>query len=142
MGRMKSGTRNSLLGRLSVGAVLLLSFIVTAVSAAAAEGGLHSSSELYRRIRGLKVLGSVLYVAAHPDDENTTFIAYCAKQKQLRTGYFSFTRGSGGQNLIGSEQGPLLGAIRTEELLQARSIDGGQQFFFICDGFRLLENFG
>jgi len=75
------------------------------------------------------VLGSVLYLAAHPDDENTALLAYLAKGRRLRTAYLSLTRGDGGQNLIGTEQGDALGAIRTQELLAARRVDGAEQFF-------------
>ena len=80
-------------------------------------------------LRKLSVLASVLYVAAHPDDENTAMLAYLAKERLARTGYLALTRGDGGQNLIGTEQGPLLGLIRTEELLGARRIDGAEQYF-------------
>jgi LmbE family N-acetylglucosaminyl deacetylase len=80
-------------------------------------------------LRKLGVAGSVLYVAAHPDDENTALLAYLANGAQVRTAYLSLTRGDGGQNLIGSEQGPALGLIRTQELLAARHIDGAEQFF-------------
>lgn len=88
-----------------------------------------TSAEMYQAIRKLNVLGSVLYVAAHPDDENTRLIAYLSKDRLFRTGYLSITRGDGGQNLIGEEQGIELGLIRTQELLAARRIDGGEQFF-------------
>jgi LmbE family N-acetylglucosaminyl deacetylase len=88
-----------------------------------------TSADIYLGIRKLNVLGSVLYVAAHPDDENTRLIAYFAKDRMVRTGYLSMTRGDGGQNLIGDEQGIELGMIRTQELLAARRIDGGEQFF-------------
>ena len=71
----------------------------------------------------------MLYLAAHPDDENTRLIAYMANEKLMRTGYLSLTRGDGGQNLIGTEQGGLMGVVRTQELLEARKIDGGEQFF-------------
>ena len=77
----------------------------------------------------LNVLGSVLYIAAHPDDENTRLIAWLSNGKKVRTGYLSLTRGDGGQNLIGPELGDALGIIRTQELLEARRIDGGEQFF-------------
>ena len=80
-------------------------------------------------IKKLNTLGSVLYFAAHPDDENTRLIAWLAKEKHFRTGYLSLTRGDGGQNLIGPEQAEELGLIRTNELLAARSVDGGEQFF-------------
>jgi LmbE family N-acetylglucosaminyl deacetylase len=88
-----------------------------------------SSVQLYQRIQKLNVLGSVLYIAAHPDDENTRLIAYLSTDRLYRTGYLSLTRGDGGQNLIGEEQGIALGMIRTQELLAARRIDGGEQFF-------------
>lgn len=88
-----------------------------------------TSADMYLAIRKLNVLGSVLYVAAHPDDENTRLIAYFAKDRMVRTGYLSMTRGDGGQNLIGDEQGIELGLIRTQELLAARRVDGGEQFF-------------
>ncbi len=99
-------------------------------------GNIHSqtppswtSADMYLAIRKLNVLGSVLYLAAHPDDENTRLIAYLSKDRMLRTGYLSMTRGDGGQNLIGDEQGIELGLIRTQELLSARRTDGGEQFF-------------
>ncbi len=82
-----------------------------------------------QNLKKLDVLGSVLYVAAHPDDENTRLLAYLAQEKHYRTGYLSMTRGDGGQNLIGNEQGELLGLIRTQELLAARKVDGAEQFF-------------
>src|SRR4030095_13845936 len=88
-----------------------------------------TSADMYLAIRKLNVLGSVLYLAAHPDDENTRLIAYFAKDRMYRAGYLSLTRGDGGQNLIGNEQGVELGLIRTQELLAARRIDGGEQFF-------------
>ena len=88
-----------------------------------------NSADIYLAIQKLKVLGSVLYVAAHPDDENTRLLTYLSKDKLYRTGYLSVTRGDGGQNLIGNEQGIELGMIRTQELLSARRIDGGEQFF-------------
>lgn len=77
----------------------------------------------------LHTTGSVLYIAAHPDDENTRLLAWLANERHLRTGYLSLTRGDGGQNLIGKEQGPMLGLLRTQELLAARRIDGAEQFF-------------
>lgn len=89
----------------------------------------YSSAEIFLQIKKLNVLGSVLYIAAHPDDENNSLLPYLAKEKLYRTGYLSITRGDGGQNLIGDEQGVELGLIRTQELLAARKIDGGEQFF-------------
>jgi LmbE family N-acetylglucosaminyl deacetylase len=88
-----------------------------------------NSAEIFLRMKKLNVLGSVLYVAAHPDDENSRLIAYMAKERLYRTGYLSMTRGDGGQNLIGDEQGVELGLIRTQEMLAARWIDGAEQFF-------------
>jgi LmbE family N-acetylglucosaminyl deacetylase len=89
----------------------------------------YTSSEILLQLKKLNTVGSVLYIAAHPDDENTRLIAYLANEKCLRTGYLALTRGDGGQNLIGAEQGIELGIIRTQELLAARRIDGAEQFF-------------
>src|SRR5450755_2559008 len=88
-----------------------------------------NSSEILLQMQKLKVLGSVLYIAAHPDDENTRLLAWLSKDRLYRTGYLSLTRGDGGQNLIGDEQGIELGLIRTQELLAARRVDGADQFF-------------
>ncbi len=99
-----------------------------------------TSAEMYQAIKKLNVLGSVLYVAAHPDDENTRLIAYLSKDKLYQTGYLSMTRGDGGQNLIGEEQGIDLGLIRTQELLAARRIDGGEQFFTRAFDFGYSKN--
>ena len=88
-----------------------------------------NASEIKLALNKLNTLGSVLYVAAHPDDENTRLIAYMANERLVRTGYLSLTRGDGGQNLIGTEKGPLMGVVRTQELLEARKVDGGEQFF-------------
>lgn len=88
-----------------------------------------NGAELQLAVTKLSVLGSVLYVAAHPDDENTALLSYFAKDRLYRTAYLSLTRGEGGQNLIGSELGTELGVIRTQELLAARRIDGAEQFF-------------
>lgn len=88
-----------------------------------------NSAELKIALEKLLCLGSVLYIAPHPDDENTAVLAYLAKEKRLRTGYLSLTRGGGGQNLIGPEKGELLSVVRTHELLEARKIDGAEQYF-------------
>ena len=88
-----------------------------------------SSADILQDLKKLEVFGSVLYIAAHPDDENTRLLAYLANERKVKTGYLSLTRGDGGQNLIGNEQGIELGLIRTQELLAARRIDGAQQFF-------------
>jgi len=94
-----------------------------------------SSSEIYKKIQKLNTLGSVLYVAAHPDDENTRLISLFSNQYNYNTAYLSMTRGDGGQNLIGTELRESLGLIRTQELLEARKIDGGQQFFTTANDF-------
>lgn len=88
-----------------------------------------NAAEILQQLKKLNVCGSVLYIAAHPDDENTRLLAYLANDRLVRTGYLSLTRGDGGQNLIGSEQGIDLGLIRTQELMAARRIDGAEQFF-------------
>lgn len=93
-----------------------------------------------QNFKKLNVLGSVLYIAAHPDDENTRLLAYLAQEKHYRTGYLSLTRGDGGQNLIGTEQGELLGLIRTQELLAARRVDGAEQFFSRATDFGFSKN--
>lgn len=87
------------------------------------------AAEIALKLRKLNVLGAVLYMAAHPDDENTNIIAYLSNERLATTAYLSLTRGDGGQNLIGPEIRERLGLIRTQELLAARRIDGGQQFF-------------
>lgn len=94
-----------------------------------------NSSEIYESIQKLSFLGSVLYVAAHPDDENTDLISYFSNHVHAQTAYISLTRGDGGQNLIGPELRELLGVIRTQELIQARRIDGGIQFFTRANDF-------
>ena len=94
-----------------------------------------TSNQIYEKIQKLNFLGTALYIAAHPDDENTRLIAYLANNVKARTGYLSITRGDGGQNLIGPEISELLGVIRTQELLAARNIDGGEQFFTRTNDF-------
>ena len=111
--------------------VLLLIGLLPGLCVAQAPSSL-SSAEILLGLKKLNTLGSVLYVAAHPDDENTRLLTYMAKERLYRTGYLSVTRGDGGQNLIGDEQGTELGLIRTQELLAARRIDGGEQFFYAC----------
>ncbi|MFN8342870.1 MAG: PIG-L family deacetylase [Cyclobacteriaceae bacterium] len=94
-----------------------------------------SAAEIKLKLKKLNVLGTVLYVAAHPDDENTRSIGYFANERMMYSGYLSMTRGDGGQNLIGSEIRDELGLIRTQELLAARRIDGGIQFFTRANDF-------
>lgn len=112
-----------------------LLFILTVSVSYAQKPKTPSSSEIYESIQKLNFLGSVLYVAAHPDDENTRLIAYMANQVKARTAYLSLTRGDGGQNLIGPELRELLGVIRTQELLAARRVDGGEQMFTRANDF-------
>src|ERR1039458_6382502 len=85
--------------------------------------------EVEQSLARLNNLGTVLMIAAHPDDEQTAVLAYFARGRHMRTAYLSLTRGEGGQNLIGPEQGALLGVIRTQELLMARRVDGAEQYF-------------
>jgi len=94
-----------------------------------------TSAEIYHKLEKLNFLGSVLYIAAHPDDENNRLISFLANNTMARTGYLSLTRGDGGQNLIGLELRELLGVIRTQELIEARKIDGGEQFFSRANDF-------
>ncbi|MBE4948181.1 PIG-L family deacetylase [Chryseobacterium culicis] len=98
------------------------------------------SSEIYREIKTLKQLPKVLYLAAHPDDENTGLLSWLINDQNVETGYLSLTRGDGGQNLLGIEQGAALGLIRTHELLEARKLDGAQQFFTRAIDFGFSKN--
>lgn len=100
----------------------------------------YPSGELQHKLKKLQVVGSVLYMAAHPDDENTAMISYLANDRLVRTGYLALTRGDGGQNLIGPEQRELMGLIRTHELIQARNTDGGEQFFTRANDFGYSKN--
>ncbi|MBO6607538.1 PIG-L family deacetylase [Psychroserpens sp.] len=114
---------------------LLFFFLVSSFIVQAQQPKKPSSSEIFESIKKLNFLGSVLYVAAHPDDENTRLISYMANEVHARTAYLSLTRGDGGQNLIGPEIRELLGVIRTQELLAARRTDGGEQRFTRANDF-------
>ena len=118
--------QRTLVARGTIVVVGLLSLCLTPVSA---QRELSGSAQARLSLDRLNVVGSVLMIAAHPDDENTALLAYLARGRKVRTGYLSLTRGEGGQNLIGAEQGDELGIIRTQELLAARRIDGAEQFF-------------
>ena len=121
------------MNRYKQGITILFLFLASAIQAQTApQAGMADIKQTFKK---LNVLGSVLYVAAHPDDENTRLLAYLAQEKHYRTGYLSMTRGDGGQNLIGNEQGEDLGLIRTQELLAARRIDGAEQFFTRANDF-------
>ena len=115
----------------------LLSYTLLALSFClyAQDTRIYKPGEIRQKLEKLNVLGAVLYVAAHPDDENTRLIAYYANDKLMRTAYLSATRGDGGQNLIGPEICEELGLIRTQELLAARRTDGSQQFFSRANDF-------
>ena len=120
--------------------VLLSLFLLTAIQIIAQPQKTWNSSDIKLALKKLNTVGSVLYIAAHPDDENTRLLAYFANEKCLRTGYLSMNRGDGGQNLIGTEQGELMGAIRTQELLAARRVDGAEQFFTRANDFGYSKN--
>ncbi|MFN0149442.1 MAG: PIG-L family deacetylase [bacterium] len=112
--------------------VLLLAALTSLAPIARASDGppaTLNAAALHLALEKLTVVGSVLYIAAHPDDENTAMLTWLENEKLVRAGYLSLTRGDGGQNLVGNEQGDLLGVIRTHELLAARRIDGAEQFF-------------
>src|SRR5262249_21744434 len=114
---------------------MLRTAVVTALAAAfvcvplPAQRPFSGATEIEQSLQKLNELGTVLHIAAHPDDERTALLAYFARGRHMRTAYLSLTRGEGGQNLIGSEQGAQMGIIRTQELLDARQIDGAEQFF-------------
>lgn len=119
---------------------LPLLLLLGSLAARAQEPKSPNSSEILQQIKKLNTTGSVLYIAAHPDDENTRLLGYLANERKLRTGYLSLTRGDGGQNLIGKEQGEMLGLIRTQELLAARRMDGAEQFFTRAFDFGFSKN--
>ena len=99
-----------------------------------------TASEIFHELQKLNFVGSALYIAAHPDDENTRLISYLVNDVHANTAYLSITRGDGGQNLVGPELRELLGVIRTQELLAARKTDGGQQFFTRANDFGYSKN--
>ena len=109
--------------------LMLLFMFIVQFSATAQKQVAASSSEILHAMKRLNVLGTVMYIAAHPDDENTRLLAYMARDRNYKSAYLAMTRGDGGQNLIGDEQGIELGMIRTQELLAARRVDGAEQFF-------------
>src|SRR5665213_797645 len=121
---------------------LVILFLLACSSAFSQTAPPADIATIEQNFKKLNVLGSVLYVAAHPDDENTRLLAYLAQEKHYRTGYLSMTRGDGGQNLIGNEQGELLGVTRTQELLAARKVDGAEQFFTRANYFGFSKGTG
>ncbi|WP_293895560.1 PIG-L family deacetylase [Flavobacterium sp.] len=120
--------------------IILLSYLIISAKGLAQQPVEPNAVELYNQIQKLNFLGSVLYIAAHPDDENTRLIAYLSNDIKAQTGYLSLTRGDGGQNLIGPELREQLGVIRTQELIEARKIDGGVQFFSRANDFGFSKN--
>ena len=119
--------------RIQLISVFALLFLVSSLEAQEPERW--NSGDIYHGIEKLNFLGSALYIAAHPDDENTGMISYLSNHVKANTAYLSLTRGDGGQNLIGTELKELLGVIRTQELLAARKVDGGKQFFTRANDF-------
>lgn len=120
--------------------ILFVLFIfVTFISSAQPQRS-YSSSEIKLLLKKLNTAGTVLYVAAHPDDENTRLLSYLANERCVRTAYVSLTRGDGGQNLIGTDMGPYLGLIRSYELMAARSVDRAEQFFTRAYDFGYSKN--
>ena len=124
-----AGRRPPLRLTLALGLAACAGMAGPAPGPAAAPAAAPGPAEIAQELRSFREFGSVLYVAAHPDDENTQLIAYFARGRAYRTAYLSLTRGDGGQNVLGPEFGDLLGVIRTQELLAARRADGGRQFF-------------
>lgn len=117
----------------------LFLYIITLTAAAQAPKK-PTASQIFHDLQKLNFVGSALYIAAHPDDENTRLISYLVNDVHANTAYLSITRGDGGQNLVGPELRELLGVIRTQELLEARKIDGGQQFFTRANDFGYSKN--
>ncbi len=115
--------------------VLLYSFFFIYWLTGQAQPTPNGSGDLLHSLKKFQTVGTALYVAAHPDDENTLLITWLANEKKVRTGYIAMTRGDGGQNLIGSEKNEFAGLLRTNELLDARSIDGGEQYFTRANDF-------
>ena len=113
----------------SLAKFLTFALLVPILTSLRAQRPFSGATEIQQQLQKLNELGTVLMIAAHPDDERTAVLAYFARGRHMRTAYLSVTRGEGGQNLIGSEQGAQLGIIRTQELLDARQIDGAEQFF-------------
>lgn len=114
--------------------------LVLSMSCNAQTSTVHTASDISLLLQKLNRSASILYMAAHPDDENNRLLSYWGKGLQLRTGYLALNRGEGGQNLIGDEQGDALGLIRTNELLGARSVDGASQFFTRAYDFGYSKN--
>lgn len=100
----------------------------------------YNSNEILGKLKKLNSFGTVMYLAAHPDDENTRLISYLVHERNVRTIYYSLTRGDGGQNIIGNEQGKYLGLIRTLEMNEARKLDGAEQIYSSAIDFGFSKN--
>ena len=120
--------------------ILFFSLLLQSTFLNAQSQKIETSGEIFNALEKFGVLANVLYVAAHPDDENTRMISYLSNEVKANTRYLSLTRGDGGQNLIGPEIKELLGVIRTQELLAARRIDGGSQMFTRANDFGYSKN--
>ena len=142
-GRLRARTLNTL-SAAAIAAALVFGLVSTVASRALLAQGMPTSERgaaaLGSVLAGIGTTGRVLTVAAHPDDEDTQFIAWLTRGRHVETAYLSLTRGDGGQNLIGNELGEALGAIRTQELLAARRIDGGRQYFSRAFDFGFSKN--
>src|SRR5437763_883217 len=122
-------TTMKFMGKLAAGVMCFVALLCGIYSVRGAEQELTGTPAIRYSLDKLNVLASVLMIGAHPDDENTGVITYLARGRKIRTGYLSLTRGEGGQNLLGNEQSEYLGALRTQELLAARKLDGASLFF-------------
>jgi LmbE family N-acetylglucosaminyl deacetylase len=133
----RAGSRSIPVRSIAAGLAFLAPLLLPLIGVAAVD----SSSGILPELRSFREMGSVLFVAAHPDDEDSSLIALLARGRYCRTGYLSMTRGDGGQNVLGPEIGDELGAIRTQELLAARRADGGQQFFTRAKDFGYSKDY-
>lgn len=141
--RVARGRAIGAIGRMTLGAAAIAAALVTRGAPAGAQPAApdaRGAAALGSALAGLGTTGRVLVVAAHPDDEDTNLIAWLARGRHVETAYLSLTRGDGGQNLIGPELGEALGVIRTQELMAARRIDGGRQFFTRAYDFGFSKN--
>jgi LmbE family N-acetylglucosaminyl deacetylase len=136
----KCGSKNRIDAHLRLKAFAACLLVISMLGSARAAEPL-TSSHILHELRNFREMGSVLYIAAHPDDENNQLLAYLARGRGYRTGYLSLTRGEGGQNLIGTEQREELGVLRTQELLAARRIDGAEQFFTSAIDFGFSKDY-
>ncbi len=143
MRRASCRTPQSITSAAAIAAALVVGALSMSARSLSAQGAAtidRGAAALGSELAGLGTRGRVLTVAAHPDDEDTQFITWLTRGRHVETAYLSLTRGDGGQNLLGNELGEALGAIRTQELLAARRIDGGRQFFTRAFDFGFSKN--